>query len=261
MNRYVQAFDTPFREKETRRPKQRVGGAAAADLLRWPAELDDATPPQSNAMEDLLGLHEYERQRFGQDLHDSAGQLLVSLQLSVAHLLAVETDHRHDVLLHEINDTVRLIDREIRALAFLNYPAELGDRGLCGAIQALTLGFAKRTGIRTSFKCLGDPAPVERSIAKAVLRVAQEALANIHRHSRATCAKVVLERRDDQLRLTVSDDGIGMPIVAMLAARGIGLPGMRHRIEMLGGRFQMRNLKHGARISATVPLAATNLAA
>lgn len=199
-------------------------------------------------------MHEYERRRLGQELHDSAGQLLVSLQLNVTHLLEVETNHGHDGLLREINDTVRLIDREIRALAFLDYPAELGERGLCGAVQALALGFAKRTGIRTSFSCRGDRTAVDASIARAVLRVAQEALTNIYRHSQATYAKVLLERGENQLRLTVSDDGVGMPDVAVLMARGIGLPGMRHRIEMLGGRFQMRNRKQGMRISATVPI-------
>lgn len=211
---------------------------------------------QHYPVDELLRVHEYERQRLGQELHDGTGQLLVSLQLSVTHLRNVEAGSGHDGLLQEINDTVRQIDREIRALAFLDYPAELGDRGLCSAVQALTLGFGKRTGIRTSFKYIGDQAAVAKSLSIALLRVTQEALANIHRHAHATCAKVALERRENQIHLTISDDGVGMPVNASRAGRGIGVQGMRHRVETLGGRFRIGNLKHGTRVAATLPVAA-----
>ena len=62
-----------------------------------------------------------------------------------------------------------------------------------------------------AIKCVGDQTAVDESISIAVLRVVQEALVNIYRHSHASTAKVVLERREDWLQLTVSDDGIGLP--------------------------------------------------
>ena len=255
MYRYLQAFDALLREEEARHPRAQLAGASDKPIFPWAGRSDPAGPPPTIMLDELLQFHEYERQRIGQELHDSAGQLLVALQLSVAHLREVEADSGHDSLLQEINDTVRRIDQEIRSLAFLNYPAELGDRGLCCAVQALALGFGRRTGIRMTFRCIGDQATVDESISMALLRVAQEALANIHRHAHATCAKVILERRATHLHLTVSDDGIGMPAAGALKARGIGLQGMRHRIEMLGGRFRMGNLKRGGtRVSAIVPL-------
>ena len=209
------------------------------------------------ALDELYRIHEYERCRMGQELHDSAGQLLVSLQLSVAHLRVVQGESEHDGLIDEIQQTVSQIDREIRSLAFLHYPVELGDRSLCSAVQALALGFGRRTGIPTSFRCAGDRSPVSESISMAVLRVAQEALVNVHRHSHASSARVVLENRLNRLLLTVSDDGVGMPGTAMpRKERGIGLQSMRHRVESLGGHFELRNLKHGTRLSASVPLAA-----
>ena len=214
-----------------------------------------AEETDGDALDQQFRIHEYERCRMGQELHDSAGQLLVSLQLSVAHLKAVE-DGSHDGLIEEIQLIVSQIDREIRSLAFLHYPVELGDRCLCSAVQALALGFGRRTGIRTSFKCAGDRSPVSEPISMAVLRVAQEALVNIHRHSHASSARVVLENRQDRILLTVSDDGVGMPATEMQKARGIGLQSMRHRVEALGGHFGLRKLKHGTRVSAIVPLAA-----
>ncbi len=154
----------------------------------------DFDVPDSGTVDELLRIHEYERQRIGQELHDSAGQLLVSLQFSVAHLKRVEEGSGHDSLLEEIQDTVRQIDQEIRSLAFLHYPVELSDRGLSSAIQALVRGFGRRTGIRTSFKASGDQSIASDSISTALLRVAQEALVNVHRHAHASHANVSLKR-------------------------------------------------------------------
>jgi len=250
MDRYLQAFDALLREEKERRPKALPASLSDGLMFPWPANQQPTI-----VIDSLLRVHEYERQRLGQELHDSAGQLLVALQLSVAHLREVEADSGHDGLLEDINDTVRMIDREIRSLAFLDYPAELGDRGLSCAVQSLVVGFGRRTGIRTSFKFVGEVSPVSEPISMALLRVAQEALANIHRHAHASSAKVVLERRETHLHLTISDDGIGMPAAAKIS-RGIGLQGMRRRVEMLGGRFRVSNLKRGTRVSAIVPLAA-----
>jgi two-component system NarL family sensor kinase len=221
------------------------------------SSVDATGTPTTDLVDERLKIHEYERQRMGQELHDSAGQLLVSLQLSVAHLRVAREALEHDCVIDEISDTVRQIDQEIRSLAFLHYPAELGSRGLCAAVQALARGFESRTGIRTSFKCVGDPSALAESISMALLRVAQEALVNIYRHSHASSAKVVVERSADQLHLIVSDNGVGIAATdAGSNSRGIGLQGMRHRMEMLGGRFRIGSLKGGTRISVTVPLPA-----
>jgi signal transduction histidine kinase len=219
-------------------------------------EVEDSTASEirPTLVGQLLEIHEYERQRMGQELHDSAGQLLVSLQLSVARLRAINQNCNPDSLIDEIQDTVRQIDQEIRALAFLHHPAELGSRNLCEAVQTLVAGFRRRTGIRTSFKCVGDQTAVAQSISVAMLRVAQEALVNVHRHSQATSAEVILERTANGVRLTISDNGIGIGSGAS-EGRGIGLPGMRDRMERHGGLFHVRNLKHGTKVTASMPVA------
>lgn len=249
MSRHLQAFESL--------PREEAVGKFGEALFPRAAAFDAKGLPSAEGVDELLRVHEYERQRLGQELHDSAGQLLVSLHLSIAHLKNVEENCGHERLLEEIQDTVRQIDREIRALSFLHHPAELGDGGLCSAVGSLARGFGRRTGILTSYKCVGDQTAVDESISIAVLRVVQEALVNIYRHSHASTAKIVLERRADWLQLTVSDDGIGLPSLDVPGeVEGIGLQGMRHRVERLDGRFQIRNLKHGAKISARVPIAA-----
>lgn len=230
-------------------------GLEAGNIFEWEAEPGAEGADHTKLLDELLRIHEYERQRIGQELHDSAGQLVVSLQLSVAHLRRVEENCPHQELIDDIQDTIRQIDQQIRALAFLHYPFELGDRSLCSAVQSLTMGFGRRTGIHTTFRCVGSSEPVDEAVSKAILRVAQEALVNIHRHSHASSAKVVLERRPDRLQLRVTDDGVGMAAEAN-KSEGIGLQGMRHRLQTVGGRFRIGNLKHGTRVAATVPIAA-----
>jgi two-component system NarL family sensor kinase len=249
MDRHLQASERLLRRESVRGSNKSSCPSAtifAADQLSL-AELTD----------ELLKIHEYERERLGQELHDSAGQLLVSLQLSIARLQDIEKNNGHGLLMAEIQDTLRQIDQEIRALSFLHHPAELGQDGLCSAVGSLARGFGRRTGISTNFKCLGTQSGIADSISTAMLRIAQEALVNVHRHSHATTAQVVLENRGDSIRLTVADDGIGISGLECVAeTQGIGLQGMRHRIEMLHGRFQIRRLKRGTKITASVPIAA-----
>jgi signal transduction histidine kinase len=215
--------------------------------------LEQSTTP----VEQLLRVHEYERQRLGQELHDSAGQLVVSLLLSVARLKTMEQGLGQGIVIDEISEIVRQIDVEIRSLAFLHYPAELGGRSLCGALERLAFDFGRRTRIHTSFRSVGSPPLLDRSVSTALLRVTQEALVNVHRHSHAASARIVVKSRPGEIELHVSDDGIGIARANELTkSGGIGLSGMRHRIESLGGRFGIRGLKPGTMICARVPVAA-----
>lgn len=207
-------------------------------------------------IDDVIKIHEYERQRIGQELHDSAGQLLVALKLSVARLRDIEGSGVQADLIREIEETVREMDREIRSLAFLHYPAELGTRSLCSSIESLAVGFGQRTGIRTSFACIGAPPHPDESTSTAVLRVAQEALVNVHRHSHAASAEVTLRNSRGRIELTICDDGIGMPSDAVdVSSRGIGISGMRHRVESLDGTLTVESAKRGTKVCATLPVA------
>ena len=212
--------------------------------------------PDSNSVRHTLEIQDYERKRLGQELHDAAGQLLTSLQFSIARLRDASAGSEHRNLVEEISGIVSQIDQEIRSLTFLNYPAELFESGLCRTVQSLTLGFGRRTGIHSTFKCVGGAAPFDETASLSLLRVAQEALTNIYRHAHASNAKVVLERQGHRLHLTVWDDGVGIAAEAASQARGVGIKSMRHRIEAVGGHFSVHKVKDGTKVSATVPLPA-----
>jgi two-component system NarL family sensor kinase len=206
-------------------------------------------------LEELLRIHEYERRRLGQELHDSTGQLVVSLLLSLSRLRRIEEGYGHAVLIDEIQEIVGLIDKEVRSLAFLHCPAELADRSLSASVESLAIGFGRRTGMHIGFKCVGEATQTNEAVSIALLRVTQEALVNVHRHSHATSAKVELRYRPGRLGLRISDDGIGMPETGEAAkSDGIGVQGMRHRIEAQGGSFEIRGLHPGTMICAAVPI-------
>ena len=118
-------------------------------------------------------------------------------------------------------------------------------------------GFAKRTGCRVSFKVIGERPFRNQTSSMALFRVAQEALVNVHRHAHASRVTARLERRSDHLELTIGDDGVGMPSQEQLALNGgVGVQGMKFRMEQQGGRFHISKSKHGTKIRASVPLAA-----
>lgn len=204
--------------------------------------------------ENCLKAQENERLKLGRELHDSTGQLLLALRLEIARLREVHGTWAEGSLLDEIDDTVREIDREIRAFAFTYYPAEIGRDGLGPALRSLARGFANRTGLRIRYSSIPDTIAQSGQVALALLRVAQEALLNIHRHAQALHVQVALTLRGEMLELTVRDDGIGIPRDQDLEeSHGVGLLGMRHRVERLGGNFAIRRLKHGTKIVAAVP--------
>ena len=257
MHRFIhrQRVD-PHSDNPMDRPDQVEKSATAVSpdpLFGWSIGPDGSDLTRAKLLDEMLKIHEYERQRLGQELHDSAGQLVVALQLSIAHLKILQEHSGHEDLIEDIQGTVRQIDREIRSLAFLHYPAELGDRDLPSAVRVLASGFGKRTGIATTFKAVGRVVDIKGPRAMALLRVAQEALVNIHRHAHALSASIVLQKRGNEIELSVSDDGVGIPPKVLADAHGIGMQGMRHRVEMLGGRFRIKNLKRGTKIFAIVP--------
>jgi signal transduction histidine kinase len=260
MHRFVhQQRVDPRSDSPLDNPAESRGGGTASisadPLFGWSIGPDGSDLIRAKLIDEMLKIHEYERQRLGQELHDSAGQLVVALQLSIAHLKILEEHSGHEDLIEDIQNTVRQIDGEIRSLAFLHYPAELGDRDLSSALQALANGFGKRTGIETTFKAMGKLVDIRGSCAMALLRVAQEALVNIHRHAHASTATIVLQKRGNRIELSISDDGVGIPAKVLANAHGIGMQGMRHRVEMLGGRFRVRNLLRGTKLLASVPAA------
>ena len=167
---------------------------------------------RSQFFEGCLRAQENERLQLGRELHDSTGQLLLVLRLEMARLREVHGTSNQDSLLDEIDETVREIDREIRAFSFTHYPAEVGRDGLGPALRSLARGFGSRTDVRINFSSIPNSIAQTGQVALALLRVAQESAAECASPRPGISRADGAHLRGGILELSVRDDGVGIPL-------------------------------------------------
>jgi signal transduction histidine kinase len=157
----------------------------------------------------------------------------------------------------EIADLAEQSLQEIRTLSYLLHPPVLDDLGLESALRWLAKGFGERSGIAMEAKIEEIGPGISQEIATTVFRVAQEALANVHRHSGSTWARITLSLRGNALELCVEDRGRGLKShITDIPEQtlGVGIAGMRVRLEQLRGRLELQSRAPGLAVKATVPL-------
>jgi signal transduction histidine kinase len=211
----------------------------------------------------LLRLEDDERQRIARELHDTTAQELaaISMNLAVLKARAPELKAGEQAVLAE---TIALTDRcasEVRTMSYLLHPPALEALGLAGAGRDYIDGFARRSGIRIDLQISDDLGRFPAETERALFRVLQESLVNIHRHSGSRTASIRLTRTADQVRLEVRDAGRGMrrpadPLAAGPSAGGlgVGIPGMRERMRQLGGQLEIQSDAQGTCVIATMPV-------
>lgn len=197
-----------------------------------------------------------ERSRISRELHDAVSQDLFSLRMLADGLhQATETgsssaDLRPQIALLE--QTTGSMTREMRALLLELRPTELENRGLTGALRKLASAYSARLGIAVTATV--QPVTLDIKTEHALLRIAQEALANAARHSDATTISLELSSVESSVTLTVSDNGGGFATEAGADQHGLGLRIMRERVEELQGTFNIASAPgQGARICVTLP--------
>jgi len=205
----------------------------------------------------LLRTQDEERKRIGRDLHDSLGQVLTAMKLSLAAVKAGTSEDQSAIAkcIHLADDCIR----EVRTISYLLYPPMLEELGLKSAIPWYLDGFAERSGIKTSFECSADFQRLPREMELALFRLLQEALTNVHRHSESVVAQVRLHMDGNHAVLEVQDAGKGLPqkILAEsgpIPATGVGLRGMDERMRQLGGRLEISSNGNGTTLTAIVPI-------
>jgi len=205
----------------------------------------------------LLAVQEEERRHLSRELHDEFGQLLATVTL---HLHAAAKGIARGAAEANLEESIALLQRagaQVRSLALELRPTMLETGGLESALRWLAEQHQQRTGIVT--EVVGHVTDVAGEPAIACFRVAQEALTNVVRHSRARHVWVELSQRDGFVELVVRDDGVGFDVGSTLerAASGgnLGLIGMRERVEILGGTLKIDSgVGQGTRICIALPL-------
>jgi PAS domain S-box-containing protein len=232
------------------------------DRKRAEIELQESNKRLRQLSRDLLRTQDQERRRIARELHDSTSQLLAALSMNLSRLRhpALEPDRKSEAL-SEALDLARACSEEIRTVTYLLHPPLLDEFGLAGALRSYTQGFQERTGIQVEIQMAADFGRLSREVESTLFRIFQEGLANIHKHSGSRLAVVRLERRGDEVKLTIQDWGKGFPVALRQAAGfahfGVGIMGMRERAEQLGGRLEIDSNGDGAQVTFVLPEGAT----
>ncbi len=203
-------------------------------------------------------LQEEERRQIARDLHDAAGQTLTAIRINLQLLAdglsrpdgterAMELARRSTGL---VDETVEEIRRAVQSLG----ASVLEDVGLVRAIERMCDDMADRTGVVVERHIALDGA-LPSVLETTCYRIVQEALTNVTRHASAAHVEVDVEIDDDDLRVSIADDGRGFTPQEVDVGRSRGLVGMRERVELLGGRLELSTRKGGgARVAATLPI-------
>jgi two-component system sensor histidine kinase UhpB len=129
---------------------------------------------------------------------------------------------------------------ELLQLARQLRPTALDDHGLLPAMVSQVRRFAAQTGIKADLNAFGKSGPLQPDEEIAVYRIAQEALANVARHAKATQVEVDLRTGEDGVELTVRDDGLGFE-PDRAGRSGLGLGGMAERARLVGGELTIES--------------------
>lgn len=207
----------------------------------------------------LLHTQDEERRHIARELHDSAGQTLTVLAMSLTQLIQ-KAGRKSPELAAEAESTqelVQQIHREIRTTSYLLHPPMLDEIGLSSALSWYIQGLRGRSDLVISLCIAEDFGRLPRDMELVVFRVVQECLTNIHRHSSSKTALIRVARDSETIVVEVQDTGKGIPPekLAELQWRGagVGIRGMRERVHQLGGDLHIDSDKSGTRVSVTIP--------
>jgi signal transduction histidine kinase len=209
----------------------------------------------------LLRAQDQERRRLARELHDSTGQLLVTLTVNLS-LLKSEVgaiNPRSEQLITEVNSTAQEINRQLRTLSYLLHPPLLDEAGLVSALRWYIDGFTRRSGIHVE---LDVPAHLERyspDMEIALFRIVQESLTNVHRHSGSQTALVRIVHDSERVTLKIVDQGKEIPVSSIPGEPspvrpGVGMLGMQERVRQFGGTFDFSSGASGASTTVTLPV-------
>jgi len=231
-----------------------------AELHRQSRQLESLNAELRRLSSRLMTVQDEERRRFARDLHDGIGQDLAAVKMMLDSLLqrtALQGGGNGDTTVAEATEIIDRAIQQVRSMSHLMHPPLLDEGGLFSALRWFLDGMTDRTGIQTSLSLQPRDFPrLAPQLERTVFRIVQEALTNVFRHSEAKTACVTLVQKENELLLTVRDDGKGVgEQVAQLApgSIGVGIAAMRERAREHGGELRLINASPGTVVEVSIP--------
>ena len=230
------------------------------ELERRNAEMIEQAGRLRTLSNRLMQLQDDERRRIARELHDSMGQDLAALSMCLEGAKRVAKGTSKTAV-EKLDDACGIVEKcslEIRTLSHLLHPPLLEELGLASAIEWYVEGFASRSKIAVDLQMPSGFKRLDSSVELPLFRVLQECLTNIHRHSGSKTATVRVEADEHKVSLEVSDQGNG---IAQGDSKlnggkrvGVGISGMRERLNDLGGTLEIESTDRGTTVRAKIPL-------
>jgi signal transduction histidine kinase len=234
--------------------QQEWQGILQVERERLEGVVSQRTAQLSELTHHLLTAREDERNRLALNLHDELGSLLTSAKLDAARIksrLGDKAPEAQDLLAHlveTLNSGIALGRDIIEDLR----PSALGNLGLVATLEILAREFAQHSGVEV--ECALTSVTMKASVEITVYRLVQEAVTNITKYAKASHMWLSLATRDDQVEISVRDDGIGFD-VDLVPRSAHGLLGMRFRVEAQGGTLKLVSAPgQGTLIEAMLPI-------
>ena len=241
-----------------------LAGLAIAALTtryarRWHRERVARAGEMAHLSARLQEVQEEERKFLARELHDEVGQTLTALRMELAPVPAVVQNPAARERLRNCQDLAARAVRTVRHISLMLRPSLLDDLGLDAALEWHLNEFSRRSGIQSEYVADEEMPELSEEMRTCVYRVAQEALNNCEKYSRATRARLVVRISEDSIMIEIGDNGAGFQLTPRgLPARGTGLLGIRERVSRLRGSTMIDTTPGGGtRVVVTLPLERT----
>jgi two-component system sensor histidine kinase DegS len=237
----------------------------SGDLNQVTRILESAKNRQQLGLKIILAQEE-ERKRIAREIHDGAAQSLANVVLRAEIAERMVTRQEYPQVKHEINDLkgqVRAGLEEIRKIIFNLRPMALDDLGLIPTLRKFVQDFEEKTQIRTSFDTIGIESRLPSAMEVAIFRLVQEAFSNVVKHAEATYLSLEITFQKQMVKISIKDNGIGFNLGSieskLKSAEHFGIIGMRERVELLEGRFEIQSdTDKGTKIDLLIPINVEN---
>jgi PAS domain S-box-containing protein len=249
-------------ERELRESEERY--RMLADALDTQVQLRTRELQRRNSeLRDLSGRlmesQDVERRHIARELHDSAGQTLAALGMSLAEL--TKKANGNPALTKSVRSAEELVQhlsKEIRTTSYLLHPPMLDETGIPSALSWYVQGLEERSGLKIGLRIPDNFGRLPSEMELLIFRLVQECLTNIHRHSGSKTAQIEIAREGENVHVAVQDQGAGMSPQRLAEIQshgtGVGIRGMRERVRQFHGDLVIESNGSGTKVSATLPL-------